>query len=229
MPTQGNPSGNASALPEPCLIDGIPLIFEDESCLVLNKPSGLLSVPGRGVLAHDSVAQRVQQVVPEARVVHRLDMATSGLMLMAKSLHWQRVYSKLFEQRQIDKSYVAIVCGVLSNDRGEVDLPLITDWPNRPKQRVDAQSGKPSFTRYTVLERCLSTRTTRLLLEPITGRSHQLRVHMLALGHPIMGDMLYAPNTCNGETSRLMLHAQQLGLIHPLTHEAVCWRSPAPF
>ena len=186
-------------------------------------------MPGRGPLQHDSLAQRAQQVCPEARVVHRLDMATSGLLLMAKGPHWQRVYSHLFAQRQVKKGYVAVVSGLLAQDQGEVDLPLIADWPNRPKQQVDEVHGKPSLTRYTVLQRCPERLTTRVLLEPVTGRSHQLRVHMLALGHPIVGDALYAPDTAQGAASRLMLHAQQLGLTHPISNEFICWHCPAPF
>ena len=211
------------------------LVFQDDTCLVLNKPPGLLSVPGKGPLGADCLAHRAQQVFPQALVVHRLDMATSGLILMANGPDWQRTYSKLFADRKIDKRYVAIVDGLVSNDEGEIDLPLIADWPNRPKQRVDTVQGKPSRTRYCVLERYTNNRThnhngtTRVLLEPITGRSHQLRVHMLAIGHPIVGDALYAPDRVAAATPRLMLHAKELRLVHPLTGELACWRSEVPF
>ena len=205
------------------------LIFQDDTCLVWNKPSGLLSVPGKGPLGADCLAKRALQVSGDALVVHRLDMATSGLMLMAKGSNWQRVYSKLFADRQIAKRYVAIVDGLVSNDVGEIDLPLIADWPNRPKQRIDRAQGKPSKTRYTVLERCTASGTTRALLEPITGRSHQLRVHMLAIGHPILGDALYATDRALAAASRLMLHAMELRLVHPMTQDLVCWRSEVPF
>ncbi len=204
-------------------------LHEDATCLVLDKPEGLLSVPGRGELSHDSLAQRVQRARPEALVVHRLDMATSGLLLMAKGADWQRAYSRLFAERGVRKEYVAVVDGWMARDSGEVDLPLITDWPNRPRQRVDAAMGKPSLTRYTVLERDPARPRTRVLLEPVTGRSHQLRVHMLALGHPILGDRLYAPEAAREKAPRLLLHAQQLALTHPATRREIAWRSPAPF
>ena len=204
-------------------------LHEDDTCLVLDKPEGLLSVPGRGELSHDSLAQRVQRARPEALVVHRLDMATSGLLLMAKGADWQRAYSRLFAERGVHKEYVAVVDGWMAQDSGEVDLPLITDWPNRPRQHVDAAIGKPSLTLYTVLGRDPARPRTRVLLEPVTGRSHQLRVHMLALGHPILGDRLYAPEAAREEAPRLMLHAQRLALTHPASGRETAWFSPAPF
>ncbi len=204
-------------------------MHQDETCWVLNKPEGLLSVPGRGELQHDSLAQRLQRLHPEARVVHRLDMATSGLILLANGPHWQRVYSQLFAQRLVRKQYVAVVSGCLSQDHGEINLPLGADWPNRPKQQVDPVHGKPSLTRYTVLERDAAERRTRLLLEPVTGRSHQLRVHLLALGHPIIGDRLYAPTDVQRQSTRLLLHAQRLELTHPASNEPAVWHSLAAF
>lgn len=204
-------------------------LHEDDTCLVLDKPAGLLSVPGRGELSRDSLAQRVQRTRPEALVVHRLDMATSGLLLMAKGADWQRAYNRLFAERGVCKEYIAVVSGWMARDSGDVDLPLVTDWPNRPRQRVDTTIGKPSLTRYTVLERDPARPRTRVLLEPVTGRSHQLRVHMLALGHPILGDRLYAPEAEQEEAPRLLLHAQQLALTHPSTGREIAWRSPAPF
>jgi tRNA pseudouridine32 synthase / 23S rRNA pseudouridine746 synthase len=210
-------------LPAGCEVHG------DDTCVVLDKPAGLLSVPGRGELRHDSLAQRVQTVHPQALVVHRLDMATSGLLLMAKGPHWQRAYSRLFAERGVRKEYVAVVSGWMAQDQGEVDLPLITDWPNRPRQRVDRIAGKPSLTRYAVLARDPLQPRTRLLLQPVTGRTHQLRVHMLALGHPILGDRLYAPDTAQDESPRLLLHAQLLALSHPGSLQDTVWRCPPPF
>lgn len=204
-------------------------VHDDDTCVVLDKPAGLLSVPGRGELRHDSLAQRVQEVHPQALVVHRLDMATSGLLLMAKGPHWQRAYSRLFAERGVRKEYVAVVSGWMAQDQGEIDLPLITDWPNRPRQRIDRTAGKPSLTRYTVLARDPQRPRTRVLLQPVTGRSHQLRVHMLALGHPILGDRLYAPEAVQDESPRLLLHAQLLALHHPQSLQDTVWRCPSPF
>ncbi|MEJ6004583.1 RluA family pseudouridine synthase [Paucibacter sp. AS339] len=190
------------------------LLFTNEDLLVVNKPSGLLSVPGRGPDKQDCVIHRVQQQFPEALIVHRLDMATSGLLLLARGPAAQRRLSMAFEARRVHKRYEAIVEGQLltpHDDWAEIHLPLLTDWPNRPRQKVDPIEGKPSLTRYRPLHTASNTaKQTRVLLEPITGRTHQLRVHMLALGHPILGDTLY------GEVAdaapRLLLHASSLSL-----------------
>jgi tRNA pseudouridine32 synthase/23S rRNA pseudouridine746 synthase len=193
-------------------------LFIDDDLLVVDKPSGMLSVPGRSEL--DCMAARVQAHVPDALIVHRLDMATSGLLLFARGKAMQQRLSQAFARREIHKRYVAVVDGLVEHDSGEIDLPLIADWPQRPRQKVDHDIGKPSLTRYQVLRRDNESRTTCVSLEPVTGRSHQLRVHLLAIGHPILGDALYASPEVQARSPRLMLHAQSLVLAHPRTgHE----------
>ena len=197
-------------------------IYADDSLLVLNKPPGLLSVPGRGEDKQDCLSRRVQQHYPDALVVHRLDMATSGLMLMARGPAMQRALGKLFEARAIQKRYVAVVDGHLnrSPDWQLINLPIAVDWPNRPLRIVDANNGQPSQTRWRALLFDEHTNSTRVELEPLTGRSHQLRVHLQALGHPILGDALYAPPAVQAKAPRLLLHACALAFRHPAASEA---------
>ena len=204
------------------------IVHVDDQLIVIDKPSGLLSVPGRGDDKADCAATRVQTHFADARVVHRLDMATSGLLLMARGATIQRVLGLAFQAREVTKCYEAIVSGLVECDSGTIDLPLLADWPQRPRQKVDRLHGKPSLTRYRVLHRDPMTCTTRLELQPITGRTHQLRVHLQAIGHPIVGDSLYAPpdETAAG---RLMLHATTLQLQHPTTGQPLTLSSGAPF
>jgi tRNA pseudouridine32 synthase/23S rRNA pseudouridine746 synthase len=202
---------------------GLPLVFEDEHLLVLNKPGGLLSVPGRGEQMHDCLAHRVQARRPEAHVVHRLDMDTSGLIVMAKGAEMQKALSLLFASRQVHKRYVAEVSGLMNMDEGEVNLPLITDWPLRPRQKICHDTGKPSLTRFSVQSRDEFSQTTRVELEPVTGRTHQLRVHMMALGHPIVDDPLYGRDADPDRPRRMRLHAWQLRLSHPATGLPLAW------
>ncbi len=209
----------------PVGMSALPLLHADEHLLVLDKPAGLLAVQGRGEAGADHLYGRVQAVHPEARVVHRLDMATSGLLLFARSAAMQRALSRLFAERQVTKRYVAVVEGELARDTGEIDAPLLADWPNRPRQQVDAERGKPALTRWRVLAR--GTACTRVELEPVTGRTHQLRVHLLHIGHPIRGDALYAPEPPGAP--RLLLHATRLAFTHPATAQALDIHSPAPF
>ncbi|HET8870621.1 MAG TPA: RluA family pseudouridine synthase [Aquabacterium sp.] len=192
-------------------------LWLDDHLLVVDKPSGLLSVPGRGAAFADCMASRVQQRYPDALIVHRLDMDTSGLLLMARGKDMQRRLSELFLRRDVHKRYVAVLQGVMTQAEGLVDLPLITDWPNRPRQKVDHELGKPSQTRYWVRARDEGALTTRVELEPITGRSHQLRVHMQAIGYPIVGDPLYASQAEQWSRKRLHLHAAFLSFQHPVT------------
>lgn len=208
---------------------GLDLAFVDDTFLIVNKPSGLLSVPGRGEKFHDSLASRVMLEFPQALIVHRLDMQTSGLLVMALGPQAHRDLSELFQKRQVQKRYVALVAGVMATDAGEVALPLITDWPNRPRQKVDWADGKPALTRWQVVERNVQQDTTRLDLEPVTGRSHQLRVHMMSIGHAIVGDPLYASAGVRAQADRLLLHAAELKLQHPRTGERVHTLSPVPF
>lgn len=196
--------------------------------LVVDKPAGLLSVPGRGEDKQDCLITRVQEHYPDALTAHRLDMSTSGLLLLARGEAMQRELFRLFRERAVSKRYLATVDGLMAQDFGEIDLPMICDWPNRPRQIVDHQIGKPSLTRYRVIERQPATHTTRVELEPITGRSHQLRVHLASLGHPILGDELYAGAAAE-RAPRLLLHAAEISFIHPLTEEALVFRSAAPF
>jgi tRNA pseudouridine32 synthase / 23S rRNA pseudouridine746 synthase len=214
-------------------IDLPPPLYVDQWLVVVDKPAGLLSVPGRGPDKQDCVAARVQRMLPDALVVHRLDMATSGLLLLARGLSMQRALGRLFEARQVDKRYVAVVAGHLPAPATEggwatIDLPLATDWPNRPRQVVDAEHGRASRTRWRVLGRDVGD-TTRVELEPVTGRSHQLRVHLQAIGHPIVGDALYAPEADRARAPRLLLHAAHLRLVHPGTGAPIAWHSPPPF
>ncbi len=203
------------------------VLFADEAWIVLDKPAGLPAVPGRAEGLQDCAASRAQALYADALVVHRLDMPTSGLLLMARGLQRQRQLSQAFAQRGVDKRYVAIVAGELAEDAGEIDLPLSPDWPQRPRQRVDTTGGKPSLTRWQVIAR--EGDRTRLLLEPVTGRTHQLRVHLAAIGHAIVGDTLYAPDAVAAAASRLMLHAWTLTAPHPDTGASTRFESPVPF
>nr|WP_314264232.1 bifunctional tRNA pseudouridine(32) synthase/23S rRNA pseudouridine(746) synthase RluA [uncultured Moellerella sp.] len=189
------------------------ILYQDEHIMVVNKPSELLSVPGKAPEHNDSIMSRVQHDFPAAESVHRLDMATSGVMAVALNKAAERELKRQFREREPKKSYIARVWGRLENEKGLIDLPLICDWPNRPKQKVCFETGKSAQTEYEVLE--YEEQATRVLLSPITGRSHQLRVHMLALGHPILGDRFYAHEQARALASRLQLHAQELLITHP--------------
>ena len=207
------------------MTDKIALHYIDEALLVAEKPAGLLSVPGRLPENQDCVVSRLQLEYPDALTVHRLDQVTSGLMLYARGKAMQVALSKLFEQRQVSKRYEALVQGLVEAESGEIDLPLICDWPNRPKQMVSFELGKPSLTRWRVLARDVAAQTTRVELEPVTGRSHQLRLHLASIGHPIVGDVMYgalpAPRVC--------LHARRLGFVHPPSGELLEFVSECPF
>lgn len=205
------------------------IVHQDEALIVLDKPSGLLSVPGRGPAHADSLASRVQAEFPDARIVHRLDMATSGLIVLARGAAMERALSIAFQKRQVEKLYVAVVAGQIAEDSGEIDLPLITDWPNRPRQKVDFELGKASLTGFEVLARDAARNTSRVALTPHTGRSHQLRVHLLAIGHPILGDDLYGDAASRTAAPRLLLHATRLALLHPLSGAQLTLESPPDF
>jgi tRNA pseudouridine32 synthase/23S rRNA pseudouridine746 synthase len=213
----------------PAMDDDIELIHLDAAMLVVRKPAGLLSVPGRGPENADCVAARVQRRVPDALIVHRLDMATSGLLLMARGAEMHRRLSRLFADRQVDKRYEAVVAGCPAEASGAIDLPLICDWPNRPRQKVDPLTGRASLTRWQVLGRDATAGTARLALEPVSGRSHQLRVHLLSIGHPIVGDELYAPTPWREAAPRLLLHACRLAFAHPADGTPQVFEDTAPF
>jgi tRNA pseudouridine32 synthase / 23S rRNA pseudouridine746 synthase len=203
----------------------IALLHVDDACIVAVKPAGLLSVPGRGADKADCLIARVQALYPDANIVHRLDQATSGLMVLARGKTHESILSKRFQNREVAKRYIAVVGGMLAQDSGDITLPLVADWPNRPLQKVDHDIGKPSHTAYEVLSRDDHTQTTRVQLTPHTGRSHQLRVHLMSLGHPIVGDALYGGRPA----PRLMLHAAHLGFAHPQTGTVLAFDNPPDF
>ena len=220
----------------PAVPDGLRVLHEDDALLVLDKPAGLLSVPGRGPANADCLSARAQAHRPDALVVHRLDMATSGILVMARGSEAQRRLSAAFAARQVDKRYVAVVSGRPAPDGlprdawRDIKLPLIVDWPNRPRSKVDAEQGKPSHTRWRYApEDAPNAANARLELSPVTGRSHQLRVHLQSLGHPILGDELYAPPQARAASDRLLLHAAELSLPHPVSGVVCHFVSPVPF
>jgi len=204
-------------------------LHADAHCIVVCKPSGLLAVPGRGEAGRDCLSERVRSKYADALIVHRLDMATSGLMLLARGTEAQRTLSIAFARREVHKRYVAIVAGRMASAEGEIELPLSADWPNRPRQQVDKLRGRPSLTRYRVLDVDAANASTRVELEPVTGRAHQLRVHLLAIGHPILGDALYAGPDVQAAAPRLLLHASSLRFAHPASGEPMSFDSPPPF
>lgn len=208
--------------------NGLSVIHVDAAIIVVDKPADLLSVPGRGAGMDDCLASRVQKRFADALIVHRLDMSTSGLLVLARGAAMHSLLSRFFRERQVDKRYVAVVHGLMTEESGEVDLPLICDWPNRPRQIVDFTVGKASLTRFRVVGRDPVANTTRVELEPVTGRSHQLRVHMAALGHPILGDDLYG-GEATALADRLLLHAMDLGLNHPVSGAPMQFHAAPPF
>ncbi|MCS4509079.1 RluA family pseudouridine synthase [Xylophilus ampelinus] len=213
----------------------LPAHHADPHLLVVEKPAGLLAVPGRGEDKQDCLSARVQALYPDALVVHRLDMATSGLVVFARSPAVQRMLGDAFAERAVHKEYEAVVSGRPAGGAADaqgwrtIDLPLGADWPRRPMQKVDAEAGKPSLTRWRPLSHDPVAGTARLRLTPVTGRTHQLRVHLRAIGHPILGDALYAPPAVLAAAPRLLLHAVLLAFAHPVTGAALRFRSAVPF
>ncbi len=197
------------------------VVYLDDAIVVLDKPPGLLSVPGRGPDKQDCLSQRVQAEYADALVVHRLDMATSGLIVMARGLQAQRTLSEAFANRQVNKRYEAVVHGAVEapsgNDWRTIDLPIGVDWPNRPRRKIDPQAGKSSQTRVQLLQVDAQRQISHVQLEPLTGRTHQLRLHLQAIGHPILGDALYAPPAVVAMSPRLLLHARDLAFAHPVS------------
>jgi len=208
----------------------IDIVFEDDRLILCDKPSGLLTVPGKDPSLADCLEARVQQryaQYPDTKVVHRLDKDTSGLLLLAFDKKALGSLGSQFEHRKVEKYYVARVWGEVEGDSGLIDLPLATDWENKPRQRVDHERGRPSRTQWEVLAR--EGPITRLKLTPLTGRTHQLRVHMVALGYPILGDTFYADGPAREAADRLQLHAEMLQFAHPASHEVMRFVRPAPF
>ncbi|WP_291358775.1 MULTISPECIES: pseudouridine synthase [Acinetobacter] len=208
--------------------DPLHILYEDDDLVVIEKPAGLLSVPGRLPEHHDSAYLRVLERYPNAKITHRLDMATSGILMFAKHRDAEVAVSKMFQARTVSKHYIALVQGEIQTE-GSVDVPLITDWENRPRQMVHFELGKAAKTLYQRLEYQPEQDISRVLLTPITGRSHQLRVHMLHIGHPITGDKIYHPEPTSSPLNRMALHASELTFTQPLSGHKVEILAPAPF
>ncbi len=211
------------------------IIFKDDDIIVLNKPEGLLTVPGRKPEHNDSLEKRVQAVHPQARIIHRLDEPTSGVIIMAMNAQSHRNIGLQFERRKTRKIYIAKVWGHIDNDEGQIDLPLRCDWPNRPLQMVDHEQGRNALTKWEVMKRGYLSKdgvkypVTRVALYPHTGRSHQLRVHMMEIDHPILGDEFYAHDQAYNCSQRLLLHAHKLMIHHPKNGEKTWFESECPF
>ena len=205
----------------------IRIVYEDRDLLLVDKPHHLLSVPGRHPLNHDSLIRRLQPRYPDVQAVHRLDLDTSGLMVVPKRRESLSELGRQFQRRQIEKEYTAIVWGEMEDDWGEIELPIATDWPNRPKQMICEERGKHALTRFEVLNRGDNRSLVKLM--PVTGRSHQLRIHMQSLGHPIIGCDMYAHPEALEASDRLLLHATRLKLCAPSTGNWLSAFSPIPF
>jgi tRNA pseudouridine32 synthase/23S rRNA pseudouridine746 synthase len=214
------------------------VLHVDKALIAISKPSGMLSVPGRGPDKQDCAFLRIQSDYADALIVHRLDMGTSGILIFARGIEMLRVLSRQFETRQVHKRYTAIVRGALPAASGEIDLPLLTDWENRPRQKVDFENGKHALTRYTVRSYDATTQRSQVDLKPVTGRTHQLRVHLAACGTPIVGDPLYGTeeerlaglaDAPAATMPRLLLHAEQLAINHPQSGVPLLLDDPAPF
>ena len=221
-------------MPTPTPEIALTCLHADDALLVLAKPAGLLSVPGRGADKQDCASARASQQWPGALVVHRLDMATSGLLLMARTPAVQRALSQAFADRQVEKRYQAIVQGCMAapenkNGWGDIELPIAADWERRPLRVIDHERGKPSHTRWRLLASDTTAQTSRLELSPITGRTHQLRLHLAAIGHAILGDALYADASAQARAPRLLLHATRLAFTHPLSGAWVQYALPPDF
>lgn len=204
------------------------ILFQDNDYIILNKPANLLSVPGRGPDKQDCLSARVQAELPEALIVHRLDYDTSGIIIMALNKPAQSNISRLFQEREMSKTYVAVVSGHPQNEAGSVDLPMRCDYERRPLQIIDHEQGKQALTHWRVLQ-CNDDNTCRVELKPHTGRSHQLRLHMFALGYPILGDNLYGTSESHAMSERLLLHATQIGFKHPFTDQLINIDCPSAF
>ncbi|WP_439105918.1 RluA family pseudouridine synthase [Congregibacter sp.] len=205
----------------------VKVIYADDAVLLIRKPDLLLSVPGRHPLNHDCMITRVQERYADALIVHRLDLDTSGIMIVARGKESQSAISKLFQERAVDKRYRAWVAGNVADDEGKIELPIARDWVNRPLQKICFETGKKSLTYFKVLER--KNGNSYLELQPATGRTHQLRIHCREMGHPIMGCDMYAPAAILGTAPRLMLHATRIAFPHPFSGRRIVGHCPAPF
>lgn len=212
----------------PCT-EEVETIYRDEHLWMVNKPTFLLSVPGRGPHKQDCVLKRLQNQEPEVKMVHRLDLDTSGLMIFAIGKASQSELGRIFQRRQVKKTYEAVLQGIVEKDEGEIDFPIIADWERRPRQKICYETGKPSLTYFKVIERLTDKDATYVQLHPHTGRSHQLRIHSLNIGHPIIGCDLYAPIDVLKRSPRLLLHATELTFPHPISGEEMTFQCPSPF
>ena len=213
----------------PVCHEEVGILHADKHLLVVEKPAFLLSQPGRGPLNSDCVISRLQKVYTDALLVHRLDLDTSGIMVFARGKAAQANLNRQFAERQVEKDYVAEVAGCVEHDEGEINLPIAPDWDNRPRQKICAVSGKAALTRYRVLHRDKDSHSSRLLLMPVTGRSHQLRIHLMSIGHAILGCDLYASEEVMAQSPRLKLHATRLAFHHPHDAQRVSFQSAVPF
>ncbi|GAB5450627.1 MAG: bifunctional tRNA pseudouridine(32) synthase/23S rRNA pseudouridine(746) synthase RluA [Halioglobus sp.] len=217
--------------PPPYLVphsqEEIQILYADEDLLLVRKPHLLLTIPGRHPLNRDCLITRLQQRYPGASIVHRLDLDTSGIMVIPLNKPSHAHISRQFQQRRVEKSYHAVVYGEVEQDSGEINLPIAPDWADRPRQKICQQRGKSALTRFTVLQR-LPDRT-RLLLQPVTGRSHQLRIHLSTIGHPILGCDMYAHAAALAMADRLLLHATELGFEHPASGAWISGESAPDF
>jgi len=207
----------------------VPVLFADDYLVVVDKPHGLLSVPGRDPANRDCVPARLLAEFGELRIVHRLDLDTSGIMVLARTPDAHRHLNRQFEQRETEKYYEALVWGLPNEDEGEINLPICVDWPNRPRKIVDYENGKAAQTFYSVIDRDTQRNISRVVLKPITGRSHQLRVHLAEIGHPILGCPFYAHEQARAAAERLTLHARSLELTHPISGERTTFEASTPF
>ncbi len=203
------------------------ILFEDEHLIFINKPSGLLSVPGKDANPDYCIVGQLNQYLQGCLIVHRLDMDTSGIMVLAKDKQTHKALSRQFQERQTKKEYQAICSGIASQKNGSIKLPMRCDWANRPIQIIDFKQGKHAQTNWQVIEQ--KTDIFKVLLSPVTGRSHQLRLHMKQLGHPILGDNLYADKISYSQKNRLMLHASKLKLTHPNNNKPLTIKDTAEF
>jgi tRNA pseudouridine32 synthase / 23S rRNA pseudouridine746 synthase len=209
--------------------DEIDILHHEKFFLIINKPAGLLSVPGRNPANYDSVLSRLILIYPQASIVHRLDFDTSGIMVIPLDKQSLSDISKQFQSRHVFKTYTALVAGMVAQEKGEIDLPIAADLENRPKYKICHKTGKQSLTEFSVINRSIADNCTRLLLHPVTGRSHQLRLHLQSIGHPILGDVFYADDESKQKSSRLLLHATEIKFMHPDTKLSVSFHSPVPF
>ncbi len=207
----------------------VEILHRDEHLLLVNKPDLLLSIPGRNPLNSDCVISRMREDYPSASVVHRLDLDTSGIMIIPLDKPTHSHISRQFQERRVEKGYHAMVYGLVVEDVGDIDLPIAPDWSNRPRQVISEERGKQALTRFEVLERFPDKNCTRLLLKPVTGRSHQLRIHLAEIGHPILGCDMYAHDEALGMAQRLMLHAHTLAFTHPVSGNWFSGEAPLPF